>query len=309
MAILDEIQANIRQLAEGAGLSVVGIGQRWGVGSGIVLADGRVLTNAHNVRGDQVTVTFADGRTADGSVAGHDIDGDLAVIDVDTSGAPALPWASGASAELGMPVFGLANPGGRGLRVTFGFVSGIERSFRGPRGRRITGSLEHTAPLLPGSSGGPVLSAGGQLLGINTNRLGEGFYLAIPADDALRGRADALARGESATSPRLGVAIAPGYVARRLRRAVGLPETEGLLIREVVDDSPAARAGLARGDLIVAAGGQPTRTPDDLFDALQAARGGTVELNIVRGTDERTVQVTFGDGGQPGQQGQPGQEV
>jgi S1-C subfamily serine protease len=304
MAILDEIQASIRQLADGAGPSVVGIGQRWGVG--IVLADGRVLTNAHNVRGDQVTVTFADGRTADGSVAGHDIDGDLAVIDVDTGGAPALPWAAGSSAELGMPVFALANPGGRGLRVTFGFVSGIERTFRGPRGRRITGSLEHTAPLLPGSSGGPVLSAGGELLGINTNRLGEGFYLAIPADDALRGRADALARGESATSPRLGVAIAPGYVARRLRRAVGLPETEGLLIREVMDDSPAARAGLARGDLIMAAGGRPTRTPDDLFDALQAAQGGAVELNIVRGTDERTVQVTFGDGGQPGQ---PGQEV
>jgi serine protease Do len=297
MAILDEIQANIRQLADGAGPSVVGIGQRWGVGSGIVLADGRVLTNAHNVRGDQVTVTFADGRTADGSVAGNDIDGDLAVIDVDTGGAAALPWASDASAELGMPVFALANPGGRGLRVTFGFVSGIERTFRGPRGRRITGSLEHTAPLLPGSSGGPVLNAGGQLLGINTNRLGEGFYLAIPADDALRGRADALARGESATSPRLGVAIAPGYVARRLRRAVGLPDTEGLLIREVMDDSPAARAGLAKGDQIVAAGGRPTSTPDDLFDALQAAGGGAVELTILRGTDERTVQVTFGDAG------------
>ena len=297
MAILDEIQANIRQLADGAGPSVVGIGQRWGVGSGIVLADGRVLTNAHNVRGDRVTVTFADGRTADGSVAGHDIDGDLAVIDVDTAGAAALPWAGGAAVELGMPVFALANPGGRGLRVTFGFVSGIERTFRGPRGRRITGSLEHTAPLLPGSSGGPVLNAGGQLLGINTNRLGEGFYLAIPADDALRGRADALARGESATSPRLGVAIAPGHVARRLRRAVGLPDTEGLLIREVMDDSPAARAGLAKGDQIVAAGGRPTTTPDDLFDVLQAAGGGTVELTIVRGTDERTVQVTFGDAG------------
>src|SRR5262249_37606028 len=264
MAILDEIQANIRQLADGAGPSVVGIGQRWGVGSGIVLADGRVLTNAHNVRGGQVTVTFADGRTADGSVAGNDIDGDLAVIDVDTGGAAALPWASDASAELGMPVFALANPGGRGLRVTFGFVSGIERTFRGPRGRRITGSLEHTAPLLPGSSGGPVLNAGGQLLGINTNRLGEGFYLAIPPDDALRGRADALARGESATSPRLGVAIAPGYVARRLRRAVGLPDTEGVLIRDVAEDSPAARAGLAQGDLIVEAAGQPVRTADDL---------------------------------------------
>jgi len=299
MAILDEIGASIKQLAEGAGTSVVGIGQRWGAGSGIVLSEGKVLTNAHNVRGDRVTVTFSDGRTAEGNVAGRDVDGDLAVIDVDTSGIPALPWADGAPAETGTPVFALANPGGRGLRVTFGFVSGVERSFRGPRGRRITGSLEHTAPLLPGSSGGPVLTAAGQLLGINTNRLGEGFYLAIPADEALRGRVDTLASGQSAQSPRLGVAIAPNFVARRLRRAVGLPDTDGLLIRDVVDDSPAARAGLAKGDLIVAAAGNPVRTPDDLFDALQAAQGGTIALSIIRGTDERTIQVAFGDGGQP----------
>ena len=302
MTVLDEIQAGIRQLAEGAGPSVVGIGQRWGVGSGVVLGEGRVLTNAHNVRGDRVTVTFADGRTAEGSVAGHDIDADLAVIEVDTGGAPALPWAADGAPGVGTPVFALANPGGRGLRVTFGFVSGIERTFRGPRGRRITGSLEHTAPLLPGSSGGPVLNAGGQLLGINTNRLGEGFYLAIPADETLRGRAEALARGESAASPRLGVTIAPGHVARRLRRAVGLPEAEGLLIREVAEDSPAARAGLAQGDLIVTAAGQPARTPDDLFDALQAAQGGTVELKLLRGTEERTLQVALGSDGQPGQE-------
>jgi S1-C subfamily serine protease len=300
MAILDEIGASIRQLAEGPGTSVVGIGQRWGAGSGIVLAEGKVLTNAHNVRGDRVTVTFSDGRTAEGNVAGRDADGDLAVIDVDTSGIPALPWADGAPTETGTPVFALANPGGRGLRVTFGFVSGVERTFRGPRGRRITGSLEHTAPLLPGSSGGPVLTAAGQLLGINTNRLGEGFYLAIPADEALRGRVDTLASGESAQSPRLGVAIAPNFVARRLRRAVGLPEADGLLIRDVADDSPAARAGLAQGDLIVAAAGNQVRTPDDLFDALRAAQGGTIALNIIRGTDERTIAVTLGDGGQPG---------
>ena len=297
MAILDEIQASIAQLAEGAGASVVGIGQRWGVGSGIVTGTGRVLTNAHNIRGDQVTVTFADGRTAEGTVAGQDIDGDLAVIDVDTGETPALSWADGASASIGTPVFALANPGGRGLRVTFGFVSGVDRSFRGPRGRRITGSVEHTAPLLPGSSGGPVTDAAGQLVGINTNRLGEGFYLAIPADDALRGRIEALGRGESATPPRLGVAIAPGYVARRLRRAVGLPEAEGLLIREVTDPSPASRAGLAQGDLIVAVAGQPVRTTDDLFDALPAA-GGTVELSIVRGADERAVQVVLGENGE-----------
>jgi S1-C subfamily serine protease len=302
MGILDEIQRTIRQLAEGAGSSVVGIGQRWGVGSGIVFSEGRVLTNAHNVRGDEVVVTFADGRTAEGTAAGRDIDGDLAIIDVDTGGVPALPWAASASVGIGMPVFALANPGGRGLRVTSGFVSGIERTFRGPRGRRVTGSVEHTAPLLPGSSGGPVLDVGGQLLGINTNRLSEGFYLAIPADEALRNRAGALARGESAERPQLGIAIAPGHVARRLRRAVGLPDAEGVLIREVMEGSPAAHAGLAQGDLIVAAGGRPVRTIDDLFDALPAARGDALELNVLRGADERTIQVIFGESGQPEEQ-------
>jgi serine protease Do len=269
MAIFDEIQAGIEQVAEGAGASVVGIGHRWGAGSGIVLGDGQVLTNAHNIRADEVTVTFADGRTAEGRLAGRDIDADLAVIGVDTGGVAALPWASEPAAKVGAPVFAVANPGGRGLRVTFGTVSGIDRVFRGPRGRRITGSLEHTAPLLPGSSGGPVLTTGGELLGINTNRLGEGFYLAIPADQALRDRATALAAGESAAPPRL-----------------------GLLIRGVTEDSPAANAGLASGDLITAAAGNPVRTPDDLFDALAAA-SGTLELTVVRGTEERTIQVTL----------------
>src|SRR5271154_4479364 len=135
MTILDEIQASIARLAEEGSSSVVGIGQRWGVGSGIVLGEGRVLTNAHNVRGSKVTVTFADGHTADGTVAGTDVDGDLAVVEVETGQAPALPWAADAPA-IGTPVFALANPGGRGLRVTFGFVSGVDRSFRGDRGGR-----------------------------------------------------------------------------------------------------------------------------------------------------------------------------
>jgi len=295
MTIFDEIQASITRLAENAGSSVTGIGQRWGVGSGIVLGEGRVLTNAHNVRGSQVTVTFDDGHTAEGTVAGHDVDGDLAVIEADTGQAPALPWATAAPA-IGMPVFALANPGGRGLRVTFGTVSGIDRSFRGPRGLRITGSLEHTAPLLPGSSGGPVLDGTGQLLGINTNRLGEGFYLAIPADEALRRRVDALARGESVRAPQLGITITPGHMARRMRRAVGLPDAEGLLIRDVAEDSPAARAGLTRGDLITAVAGQPVRSADDLAGALRVA-ASTIELTVMRGTEERTIQVAFSQDG------------
>jgi len=290
MGALDGIQEEIQRVANQVSNAVVGIGQRWGVGSGIVIGKDQVLTNAHNVRGDEVDVTFFGGRTATGRIAGADIDGDVAVISVDTGEVPAIEWATGGAPQLGSPVFALANPGGRGLRITLGFITGVERSFRGPRGRRITGSVEHDAPLLPGSSGGPIVDAEGRLLGLNTNRLGEGFYLAIPADEALRGQADALARGESKERVRLGIGVAPVNVARRMRRAVGLPDADGLLVRMVDEDSPASRAGLAEGDLIVLAAGKPVRGVDDLFEALGTAEG-TIQLIILRGTDERAVDV------------------
>jgi serine protease Do len=295
MGVLDEIQNEIRRVAESAGGAVVGIGQRWGVGSGIVVGQGQVLTNAHNVRAEQLVVSFGDGRTAEGRVRGVDLDGDLAVVGVDTGDSPPIEWAMDGTPGIGTPVFALANPGGRGLRVTLGFVTGVGRSFRGPRGRRITGSIEHNAPLLPGSSGGPIVNAEGRLLGLSTNRLGDGFYLAIPADEGLRSRVIALARGESAAQPRLGIGVAPAYVARRLRRAVGLPDAEGVLIRQVEDGSPASAAGLAHGDLIVAAAGRSVRGIDDLFDALEAAADGQIDLAIVRGAEERTVGVTLSE--------------
>src|SRR5215211_989287 len=294
MAALDGIQEEIQRVAEQVGNAVVGIGQRWGVGSGVVLRKGQILTNAHNVRAEEVEVTFPDGHTATGQVMGHDIDGDIAVIGIETGDLPALPWATDARPGVGTPVFALANPGGRGLRVTLGFVTGVERSFRGPRGRSITGSIEHDAPLLPGSSGGPIVSAEGRLLGLNTHRLGEGFYLAIPADENLRARVDALSSGESKRRVRLGIGVAPPHVARGLRRAVGLPDAEGLLVRLVEDDSPASRAGLESGDLIVQAAGRPVRHTDDLFEALEAAADGVISLKILRGADERTVDVQLG---------------
>jgi S1-C subfamily serine protease len=294
MGALDGIQEEIQGVVEQVGNAVVGIGQRWGVGSGVVLAEGQILTNAHNVRGDEVSVTFPDGHTATGRVLGHDVDGDIAVIGVETGDLQAIEWATDGAPGIGAPVFALSNPGGRGLRVTLGFITGVERTFRGPRGRRITGSIEHDAPLLPGSSGGPVVSRDGRLLGLNTHRLGEGFYLAIPADEALRTRVDALARGESQRRVRLGIGVAPSHVARGLRRAVGLPDADGLLVRLVEDDSPASRAGLATGDLIVQAAGQPVRGMDDLFRVLETSAGGVIELVTLRGAEERTVEVQLG---------------
>ena len=166
----------------------------------------------------------------------------------------------------------------------------MERAFRGPGGRRISGSLEHTAPLAPGSSGSALLDADGALVGLSTNRVGEGFYLALPADAALKARVDALASGESREQPRLGIAVAPAHVARRLRRSVGLPELDGVLVRAVEEGSPAEAAGIAEGDLLVAAGGHSVGDVDDLHEAL-AATGFPLTISLVRGSEERTVTV------------------
>jgi S1-C subfamily serine protease len=289
--VLEALGRGMNEAAEKVGPSVVGLGRGWGRGSGVVIGPGQVLTVAHVLRGDEVAVAFADGDVREGRVLGADPDLDVAVVGVDTGDAPAVAWADDAPG-LGTPVFALANPGGRGLRATFGLVSATGRGFRGPRGRRVAGSIEHTAPLPRGSSGGPLTDLGGKLLGLNAVRRDGGFILALPADAALRRRAEELASGEAAERPRLGVALAPPRVARRMRTAVGLPERDGLLVRDVVRDSPAAAAGLQRGDLLVQAGGKPLAGMDDLFDALD--RGGeTLALGLVRGADDLDVEVAL----------------
>ena len=290
-----ELGAAARTVLDAVGPAVVRIGSGGGRGCGVVVGDGLVLTNAHNLRDRTTQVTFHDGRAAQATVVGADVDGDLAVLEVDTAGVGAVPWTETAP-QPGDVTFAVSRTSGNASRVAFGMVSGVDRAFRGPRGRRVTGSVEHTAPLARGSSGSPVVDEGGRLVGINTSRLGDGFYLAVPADAALRDRVDALARGESPQRVTLGVGLAPAHVARKLRRSVGLPERDGLLVRAVDPDSPAGRAGIRIGDLLTAADGRDLATVDDLFAALDAgAARGSLQLHVVRGTDELDVHVLLAD--------------
>jgi serine protease Do len=289
--ILDELQGAIAGTVESAGPAVAGLGRGWGVGSGVVVARGRVLTNAHNLRREETHVAFADGRTALARVVALDADLDLAVLEADTGEIEPLPWAPAEAPAIGAPVIALANPGGRGLRATLGFVSSAPRAFRGPRGRRVGGAIEHTAPLPRGSSGGPLLDAEGRLLGINAVRMEGGLILAVPVA-SLRERVEALIGGQAPTRRTLGVAVAPPHAARRMRRAVGLPERDGVLVRRVQEDSPAARAGVRRGDLIVAAGGRPVARVDDVYDALDSAgEDQPLALTVVRGTEEVALEA------------------
>jgi serine protease Do len=285
-----ELSSAARSVVTQVGGALVSIGQD-GRGSGIVIAAGKVLTNSHNLRDRTTLVTFADGRAEQGSVAGVDDDGDLVVLDVDTASVAAISWADRAP-EAGDIVFALSR-GGQRTRVSFGMVSSVDLAFAGPRGRQVHGGVEHTAPLVRGSSGGPLTDAEGRVVGLNTHRIGRGFYVARPIDAALRATIDDLSAGKSVTRPRLGIALAPPEVAAKLRASVGLPERVGLLVRGVEPGGPAENAGIAEGDLLVAAGETPLDSIDALHEVLASA-GETLTLTVVRGTDERTVVVEFG---------------
>lgn len=189
--------------------------------------------------------------------------GDLVALQVDTAEVEPVAWGES------------PRRGHRGLR------SGRKRSGPAPQLRhrvvggavlpgaglavRLTGSVEHTAPLPRGSSGGPLVDARGRLVGLNTHRPSEGLYLARGADADLRRRVDELLAGRSVQPRRLGVALAPAEAARRMRAAVGLDPRDGLLVRGVVDGSPAERSDLRTGDLIVAVDGTAVATVDELL--------------------------------------------
>ncbi len=139
-----------------------------------------------------------------------------------------------------------------------------------------------------------MVDASGRLIALNTARLADGFYLALPADAALRARVDALVRGESVHRLVLGVGLAPAEVARQLRASVGLADQPGLLVRTVEPGSPADAAGLKVGDLLTHAAGNAVTTVDDLHTALDGARESRrLTLHVVRGADELDVDVSF----------------
>jgi serine protease Do len=286
--MLDELQRIAGDIASRVGPSVVRVGSGGRGASGVVVGPGRIVTNAHNVVAREVAVRIGDGRRVEARVAGADMDGDLVVLEADVGDATALALAT-APARIGQPVFAVA-AAEAGSRVTFGLVSAVGQAFRGPRGRRITGSIEHTAAMAPGSSGSALVDVDGGLLGINTSRVGGGFYRAIPADEAFRSRLDRLAAGQDVERPRLGVTVAPAWAAQRMRAAVGLAPRDGILVREVDPDSPAAHAGISAGDLIVAVGGQAVDDADDLAAALESP-SADLRIDVVRGEQALSVSA------------------
>ncbi|MEB2345913.1 MAG: trypsin-like peptidase domain-containing protein [Deltaproteobacteria bacterium] len=247
------------------------------LGSGVLIdAEGHVLTNEHVVgRASRIKVSLQDGRELDATLIGADPNNDLAVLAVETD--EKLPWvAPGSSADLlvGEPVIAIGNPFGLSQTVTTGVISALDRSLRASEDRAFYGFLQTDASINPGNSGGPLLNAEGSLIGINTAiyQGAEGIGFAIPIDTARRVVDELLRHGEVAPVW-LGVELQD--LDPRLHEVLELPRgTKGALVSGVAEGSPAARAGLRRGDLILKAAGHPVPTARDVYGIVERATPG-----------------------------------
>jgi serine protease Do len=285
VSTIADLQQDIRNLITPLRQATVSLGRDHRA-SGVVIAPGVLLTNAHAVRDRTIQVRFHDGRTVQGAVAGIDQEGDLAVITADTTDITPLEWSE-LPATPGTIVF--AGHGSSG--ASMGLVTAEQTRFRGPRGRSISSAFEHNAALGRGASGGPVVGTDGRLLGINTARTDSG-YQAIASSSDLRNRISRLQGGETIERPTLGIAIVEPAVARRVRHAAGLDDRDGVLVSAVATGSPAANAGLAQGDFIVAIDDRAIASIDDVHAALDSSPSA-VTLRVLRGAEERSVAITF----------------
>jgi Do/DeqQ family serine protease len=264
------------------------------LGSGLIVdAKGVVVTNAHVIEGaSRILVNTLDGRELEAEVLGSDRDADLAVLKVKANGLPAVPLGKSADLLMGETVIAVGNPFGLGHTVTTGVLSARGRAVPGESGEtNYTDFLQTDASINPGNSGGPLVNLAGQVIGVNTAivRGASGIGFAIPADRAQRVVDDLLRFGELQplwTGLRL-VTLDP-----ELARREGYPVARGALVEKVWDDSPADRAGLRAGDLVVAVGGKPLAAREDLNTALYSVAAGTpVALEVRRGDD--TVRISL----------------
>jgi S1-C subfamily serine protease len=271
-----------------------GFGQG-GSGSGFIFTpDGFILTNSHVVHGaDEITVTLSDGRSFPAKLVGDDPDTDLAVIDIDAHGLPCAGFGDSSNIQVGQLVVAIGNPYGFQYTVTAGVVSNLARSFRSRTGRLIDNIIQTDAALNPGNSGGPLVDSRGAVVGVNTAIISgaQGICFAIPSATAQFVAARLIRDGRIRRSS-IGVAGQDVPLHRRIVRFYKLAEESGVMIVGIEPNTPAAKAGLLEGDVIVEADGNPVRHIDDLHKLMTEERVGVpVRLTVIRGTEKLDVVV------------------
>ncbi len=293
--VLMQLSDGLASVVETAGPSLVRVeGRRRLAASGLIWsADGIIATANHVVtdRG-QPKVGLADGRTLNADVIGRDPSTDLALLKIDASGLPVLPLADPEMPRVGHFVLALGRPG-RGPQATLGIISALGDSWRTGAGGTIDRYLQTDVVMYPGFSGGPLVGAGGEIIGLNSSALARGVSITIPHGTVAQVAAALMTHGK----------VKQGYLgiktqAVRLPEGLGaeLDQETGLLIAGVEPGSPADSGGLFMGDTIVRFAGQPIRHPDDLLSRLNgAALDQKTPITVLRSGQLQELQIQVGE--------------
>jgi S1-C subfamily serine protease len=266
-----------------------------GTGSGIIIApDGFILTNSHVVHeGIRIEVALNDGRGFGAQMVGEDPPTDLAVIRINASGLPAVEMGDSDHLKVGQLVIAIGNPFGFQTTVTTGVISALGRALRTESGRLIENIIQTDAALNPGSSGGPLVDSRGRVIGINTAiiRPAQGICFAIPANTARLVAGLLIAKGKVERGY-LGITGQRRPIHRRLIVAYKLVASNGVFVVQVAPNSPADRAGLMPGDVIVAMDGAIVQSVDDLHRLLtEKPVGKPAPLTVLRRTEKLVLHI------------------
>ena len=266
-----------------------------GNGSGFIITpDGFILTNSHVVHAaNSITVNLPDGREYPAEVTGDDPDTDLAVIRIDAPQLTHVRLADSENLRVGQLVIAIGNPLGFQASVTAGVISALGRSMHAQSGRLIDNIIQTDAALNPGNSGGPLVNSAGEVVGVNTAmiRPAQGICFAIASNTA-KLVAGWLIRDGRIRRSYIGVAGQNVPIHRRIVRFYGLPLETSVLVVSVEKNSPAERAGVRQGDLIVAFNDQPIGSVHDLHKTLVGEQIGVRgKLTIIRHTEKLELSI------------------
>ena len=280
-----------------------------GQGSGVIVeANGLIITNNHVVnKADEIRVFLSDKREFKGKLIGTDTKTDIAIVKIEATGLPTVPWADSDQLEVGEYVLAVGSPFGLTQTVTMGIVSAVGRASMGIA--EYEDFIQTDAAINPGNSGGALVNVRGELVGINTaifsqsgGNMGIGF--AVPSNLS-RAVMDQLVRTGKVVRGWLGVAIQD--LSSELAAQFGITDTKGVLVSDVMEDSPAKKAGFERADVIIEYDGKPMDSPTHLRNAVaQTPIGKKVSIKLIRDKKPKTIEVTIVE--QPKSLGQPGAE-